>query len=60
MRGIGSGKVRGHEEITSFLDGLDLVAPGVVFLPEWHPDAPVSYPLEIGGKLMLCGMGRKP
>jgi hypothetical protein len=31
-----------------------------VFLPEWRPDRPVSYPLEIGGQLILGGMARKP
>ena len=60
MGAFGSGRMRGREEIASFFDGLDLVAPGVVFLPEWRPDAPVSYPLESGGELLLGGMGRKP
>ena len=60
MRSIGSGRTRSREEITAFFDGLELVDPGVVFLPEWRPDGPVSYPLEVGGQLILGGMARKP
>ena len=60
MRSIGSGRMRSPAEITAFFDGLELVDPGVVFLPEWRPDRPVAYPLEIGGQLILGGMARKP
>ena len=60
MHAIGSGRIRGRDEITAFFDGLELVDPGVVFLPEWRPDRPVGYPLEIGGQLILSGMARKP
>ena len=34
MRSLGSGRMRSANEITAFFDGLDLVHPGVVFLPE--------------------------
>ena len=60
MKGIGSGRMRSREEITAFFDGLELVDPGIVFLPEWRPDGPVDYPLDIGGQLILAGMARKP
>jgi SAM-dependent methyltransferase len=60
MQSIGSGRMRSRAEITAFFDGLDLVDPGVVFLPEWRPDRPVGYPLEVGGQLLLGGMARKP
>ena len=60
MRSIGSGRMRSRAEITGFFDGLELVDPGVVCLPEWRPDRPVSYPLDLGGQLLLGGMGRKP
>ena len=60
MRSVGSGRLRSADEITAFFDGLELVDPGVVFLPEWRPDRPVDYPLEIGGQLLLGGMARKP
>jgi hypothetical protein len=60
MQTVGSGRMRSREEITRFFDGLELVGPGVVFLPEWRPDATVWYPLEIAAKLMMSGMGYKP
>jgi SAM-dependent methyltransferase len=60
MRSLGCGRMRSRDEITAFFDGLELVDPGVVFLPEWRPDRPVAYPLEIGGQLILGGMARKP
>jgi SAM-dependent methyltransferase len=60
IRSIGSGRMRSAAEVTAFFDGLELVDPGVVFLPEWRPDRPVAYPLEIGGQLILGGMARKP
>ena len=57
---LGRGQTRSREQITRFFDGLDLVDPGVVFLPEWRPEEPVSQPLDPGGKLMLVGVARKP
>jgi hypothetical protein len=60
MEAIGSGRMRSRQEFTSFFDGLELVGPGVVFLPEWRPDATVRYPLERAAKLILSGMGYKP
>jgi hypothetical protein len=29
---------RGHEEISRFFDGLELVDPGVVRINQWRPD----------------------
>ena len=58
-RSLGRGQVRSREQITRFFDGLDLVQPGVVFLPWWRPD---SLPNEAdpGSTFMLCGVARKP
>jgi hypothetical protein len=56
---LGRGQVRSREEITRFFDGLDLVQPGVVFLPWWQPDT-VPNKAEPGSTLMLCGVARKP
>lgn len=56
---LGRGQARSREEITRFFDGFELVPPGIVFLPEWRPDEPVTLPLDPGGKLMLGGVGRK-
>ncbi len=57
---LGRGQTRSRDQIVRFFDGLELVAPGVVFLPLWHPDEPVTLPLDAGSTLMLCGVGRKP
>jgi SAM-dependent methyltransferase len=35
---LGTGRWRTHDEIVGYLGGLDLLAPGVVPLPEWRPD----------------------
>jgi S-adenosyl methyltransferase len=32
------GKPRTHEQTATFLTGLCVVEPGVVWLPQWHPD----------------------
>jgi hypothetical protein len=58
-RSLGRGQVRSREEITRFFDGLDLIPPGVVFLPWWQPDT-LPNESEPGSTLMLCGVGRKP
>jgi S-adenosyl methyltransferase len=57
-RSLGRGQVRSREEITRFFDGLDLVQPGVDFLPWWQPDV-VPNESEPGSTLMLCGVARK-
>jgi hypothetical protein len=58
-RSLGRGQVRSREEITRFFDGLDLVQPGVVFLPWWQPDT-LPNESEPGSTLMLCGVASKP
>jgi hypothetical protein len=60
QQSLGRGKVRSRAEITSFFDGLEIIEPGVVFIPEWRPDEAVTYPLDLGGLMMICGVGRKP
>jgi hypothetical protein len=60
QQALGRGKVRSQQEITSFFDGLEIIEPGVVFIPEWRPDEVVTYPLDLGGLMMMCGVGRKP
>jgi hypothetical protein len=48
---------RTREEITALFDGLALVDPGVVSLPDWRPE-PRGYPAgEVWG---LAGIGRIP
>ncbi|QMU77482.1 hypothetical protein GXW83_19055 [Streptacidiphilus sp. PB12-B1b] len=49
--------MRTRERITDFFAGFDLVEPGVVYLPEWHPDNPASvgpHPERLTG---MAGVG---
>jgi len=43
--------VRGHDEMERWFDGMELVEPGFVFLPDWHPDddAEQSVPARVLG-----------
>jgi len=47
--------LRSPAQFARFFEGLDLVEPGVVPVPHWHPD-PDSPPVEI---YSYCGVGRK-
>ncbi|MBF8191552.1 SAM-dependent methyltransferase [Nonomuraea sp. K274] len=51
---------RTPEQVAEFLNGLDLVPPGVVSLPEWRPDKSVPEVDLMGPMAMVCGVGRKP
>jgi hypothetical protein len=51
---------RSREEIASFFDGLDLVEPGLVWLPEWRPDADTGMRDNPEGSRIWCAVGRKP
>ncbi len=57
---LGRGQFRSTEEIATFFDGFELLEPGVVPLPLWRPDGPVSQPLDDAGLLIAGGMARKP
>jgi S-adenosyl methyltransferase len=60
LRTLGRGQLRTREEITRFFDGLEIIEPGIVYLPLWRPDRPVSDRLDISGLLYMGGVGRKP
>ncbi|MFI5568386.1 SAM-dependent methyltransferase [Streptomyces sp. NPDC051740] len=49
--------VRSVEEIAGFFDGLELVKPGVVRVPEWRPDEDGDDAAAVDA---YCGVGRKP
>lgn len=51
--------MRSREQVERFFDGLELVQPGVVYLPEWRPDpGPVDeHPERFTG---FAGVARKP
>jgi hypothetical protein len=48
--------LRGRAEVTALFDGFELLDPGVVYAPEWHPDRPYREPTG----WVLAGVGRKP
>jgi hypothetical protein len=45
-------------EITRFFDGFDMVEPGLVYLPLWHPDG--GLPEHPERAWFYAGAGRKP
>ncbi|WP_128379769.1 SAM-dependent methyltransferase [Streptomyces cavernae] len=49
--------LRPVEQITGYFDGLELVEPGVVSVPLWHPDPADTAPEPIG---QHGGLARKP
>lgn len=56
---LGTGRFRTLEEIERYLAGLEIIEPGVVYLPAWRPDEPAGQ-LTTVDKLMAGGIGRKP
>ena len=51
--------VRSVGEIAAFFDGLDLVDPGVVQVPEWRPDLRGPDAPAAAAADAYCGVGRK-
>jgi hypothetical protein len=47
---------RPHNEVVALLDGLELVEPGVVSAPQWHPDPGIRH---IEPDDVYVGVGRK-
>jgi hypothetical protein len=51
-------RLRRPAQIAAFFDGLDLLPPGVVQVPQWRPDpGPSGLPPDIGS---FGGVARKP
>jgi SAM-dependent methyltransferase len=60
-QGVGRGQFRTKDEVAAFLDGLDLVPPGVVTVPDWRPDADTpSANVHSVLRLAAVGVARKP
>ncbi|MDQ0989318.1 SAM-dependent methyltransferase [Streptomyces sp. V3I7] len=52
---------RSHAEVSRFFTGLELLEPGVVSPPEWHPELATGEPLLESGQVPIyCGVARKP
>jgi S-adenosyl methyltransferase len=50
---------RPREAIARFLDGFELVPPGLIYSELWRPDKPTTAD-SAGAAWMLAGAGRKP
>lgn len=54
-------RFRSRDEIARFLEGLEPVAPGLVYIPQWRPDGPddlfAGEPERVAG---YAGVGRTP
>lgn len=57
---LGTGRFRTEAEIGEFFTGLELVDPGLVYLPQWRPDRIVREKLTLPERLMVGAIARKP
>jgi O-methyltransferase involved in polyketide biosynthesis len=57
-RDLKLGTPRSFEEIAAFFEGLELVEPGLVYLPEWRPEAEPVVPAD--EVWFYGGVARKP
>jgi S-adenosyl methyltransferase len=55
-----NGTIRTRKEIERFFDGFTLIAPGLVWLPEWRPDSPADVPEDPAVFWAMAGVGRYP
>jgi hypothetical protein len=51
---------RSRAEILRFFDGFEFVDPGLVYTPQWRPEAPEDVPGDPSKSWVLAGVGRKP
>ncbi|WP_329235755.1 SAM-dependent methyltransferase [Actinoallomurus sp. NBC_01490] len=60
-QGMGRGFFRTPDQVRAFLDGLELVEPGLVRVPDWRPngteDSAEEHPVL---RLAVAAVGRKP
>ncbi|OLB76574.1 MAG: hypothetical protein AUI14_18275 [Actinobacteria bacterium 13_2_20CM_2_71_6] len=52
--------LRTHAEVAPFFAGFELVEPGLVWAPQWHPDAADDIGEHPERSSNLVGVGRKP
>jgi SAM-dependent methyltransferase len=60
LRVLGTGRFRTTGELQRFFGDLEMVEPGLVYLPEWRPDEPIAGDLTVAERLMAGGIARKP
>ena len=51
---------RSKADIAGLFAGFDLVEPGIVFTPLWHPESPEDVGEHPDRSGAFVGMGRKP
>jgi hypothetical protein len=51
---------RTHAEVAALFEGLELLEPGIVGLPDWRPDPDTEMADNAGGSMFWCGVARKP
>jgi hypothetical protein len=51
---------RSREQVQALLGGLDLVEPGLVWVPEWRPDPGTEPPDDPSQALIYAAVARKP
>lgn len=51
--------LRSRDEIGELLSDFELQEPGIVYVPEWHPEAPEDVPEDPSTSLIWGGLGRK-
>jgi SAM-dependent methyltransferase len=51
--------MRSRAQILRLFDGLDLVDPGLVYIPQWRPDSPADVPSDPSKFWSLVGVARK-
>jgi hypothetical protein len=54
------GQARSREEIAAFFASWEMIEPGLVYAPEWHPDRSDGVPGNSGQFWFLAGTARKP
>lgn len=52
--------VRGHDEVLALVAGLDLVEPGMVWTPQWHPEPDADMPPRPEEFFCYALVARKP
>ena len=52
-------RARTRQEIIGFFDGMELLDPGVVQLPDWRPDSVADIGSRSTPVPHYCGVGRK-
>jgi SAM-dependent methyltransferase len=59
QRGRVGATLRTREQVQRMFTGFELVEPGIVWIPQWHPDEPAGAGDDPEQSIMIAGVGRK-